>query len=534
MKVGAVWRYVPADLETGLTVSGEEARLFVIIVSNTSTVPDATESFTLSSAFETPESQANRQAALAPSRRAQSLQAATLTPTARRKADGHREPAAIQRRLRAFEREHLSSARLRGLRPRGNRSTRGAQFAIGDTVTRRVPKINSPNPCTDFVTVRAVVREVGFRSIVLTDIAAPLPGFSSEDIADIREEFDSQIFKTDSTYFGLPPDVDENERVELLITPRANSLSGKIGPLNAGFFFAGDLLSASGSESSSCAASNEGEILYLVAPKESEDLEQSLPPVFAREYLRVAQARELERLINAGLHAGRASRSADEEWLEEGLTDLASVMVGRLRCHASDLEIVANSVDCVFLLEANRARLGLWRSRPDIAGALSTRSDGLASRGAAWGLIRFAADHYSGGDVPRFLRCLIRASGDGAKRLAHCAGASTQRIMSDWLVAMAVDHFDFLPIDRRYQYVSWDMRAILLAHDDSTGDPFVIMQLVPIESEPVTTTTPSGSAAFFGLLTQSSDAKRRVFFRNANSFGPIDFPGAVVSVVRIW
>jgi hypothetical protein len=187
----------------------------------------------------------------------------------------------------------------------------------------------------------------------------------------------------------------------------------------------------------------------------------------------------------------------------------------------------------LYLLNPPYGNLSYWRSRPDTAGAITTHFDRLASRGAAWAFIRFAADHYSNGSVPRFARCLIRGSGDGAKRLGACAEASPQRIMSDWLVAMAIDHLDFIRAGIGYQYLSWDMRGVVLSHAQST-DPLVNMQLIPVTSDPATTTASAGSAGFFGVLLQSTEGARRILFRNAGSSGPMNFPGAIVSVVRVW
>ena len=80
--------------------------------------------------------------------------------------------------------------------------------------------------------------------------------------------FDNNTFVTDSSYFGNPSDVDGNGRIILLFTGEVNKLTPADSPggFVGGFFFAGDYFPKTGPVDQSCTESNNGEIVYLLAP----------------------------------------------------------------------------------------------------------------------------------------------------------------------------------------------------------------------------------------------------------------------------
>ena len=127
---------------------------------------------------------------------------------------------------------------------------------VGDTVSVRVVDAAATNLCSTFFNVSAVVRVVGANGVWLTDIENPAGGYSDADLQALSDIFDNLIYATDVDYLGPPTDLDGNSRTVILTTRRVNDVPGMLG-----FVFSGDMLAPS-----QCAASNNGEIYYGIAP----------------------------------------------------------------------------------------------------------------------------------------------------------------------------------------------------------------------------------------------------------------------------
>ena len=84
--------------------------------------------------------------------------------------------------------------------------------AVGSTRTFNVVEGSTP-------TVTATLRTKGTHCLLYVDNSTVVGAFTDDDLVDLREEFDSQIYATDTSLFGATGDVDGNGRIILLFTP---------------------------------------------------------------------------------------------------------------------------------------------------------------------------------------------------------------------------------------------------------------------------------------------------------------------------
>jgi hypothetical protein len=116
--------------------------------------------------------------------------------------------------------------------------------------------------CTNTEKVlQAEIVSVGDHFVIARDMQGT-DAFSESDYAEIQAVLDDFIYEVDTEYFGETADIDENERVIVLITEEVNKLADLTEQLIfLGFFLPSDLASPF-----DCPASNAGEIVYLRAP----------------------------------------------------------------------------------------------------------------------------------------------------------------------------------------------------------------------------------------------------------------------------
>ena len=181
-----------------------------------------------------------------------SFAAAGLSADMRLVAQSAERRDAIETRIRGAESQLLRAMSARGgTRAAAQRlsanasismSTSQAALGVGDTITYRVPDVLASNLCTNYATVRAVVKAVGKKSQIVQDVNASTNGFTAADFTAIAAEFDDLTFKTDTAWFGSPTDINKDGRITILYTPEVNKFTPKGSPSYiGGFFWGGDL-----------------------------------------------------------------------------------------------------------------------------------------------------------------------------------------------------------------------------------------------------------------------------------------------------
>lgn len=341
--------------------------------------------------------------------------------------------------------------------------------AVGTRAWVRVPSLASgANPCTQYDSIRAEVKYVSTRAIVIQDSLSPIGGFTDTDFASIGGEFDSLIYAADTTYFGSPSDEDTNGRIVILYTPLVNKATARGSQsILAGFFWGGDLFARQG-----CRQSNEGELFYLLVPDPAGTINGNVRSTAdVRQRTRGTVAHEFQHMINAGIRLKTNASAFESVWLDEALAHFAEEMVGRRKLGFSDTrELTFADVydagnglkDFNAFFYQNLARFENYLRDPDASAPTSKAADtSLAVRGGAWALLRHAADHYAGGNIPQLTRRLVAGPDTSVANFVSKTGVAFDAAITRWLVANYTDNLGVAGLPAQYTYLSWDMRNAL-------------------------------------------------------------------------
>ncbi|MEJ2204698.1 MAG: hypothetical protein P8170_11345 [Gemmatimonadota bacterium] len=198
--------------------------------------------------------------------------------------------------------------------------------AVGDEIQIKVPTWDATTPegvCAP-IPITTEVRVVGERGIFVTDIENPTTdALTDGEIQAFSDAFDSFIYDADVEYFGPPSDLDENERIVVVLTVEVNkAVGGQIG----GATFVLDLL-----EPSVCSASDYGELYYhgvpdpgnvaRTRPRSKADVTDYFLPVISHEFSHILQ-------YSVRLRHGVESSAPLAVWEMEGQASLAIEIVG--------------------------------------------------------------------------------------------------------------------------------------------------------------------------------------------------------------
>jgi hypothetical protein len=451
---------------------------YIAIVANDSGTPDAVQQFRLGVDAPPAAVSADLAQATVPSTAAI---VASLT-AAPRLNDVHERLLAEARRLdlagaRATRLARETSTAASLALPGGIRAgifPTGTTPAVGQSATVRVPSLKAGEaPCTVFSTITATVKHVSQRAIILQDDASPANGFTTTDFQAIGTEFDNLIYATDTAYFGTGSDEDTNGRIVILYTPEVNKATPRGSTsLLAGFFWAGDLFPRTGS--GGCNQSNVGELFYLLVPDPTGTFSSARQVTDVREKTRGTVAHEFQHMLNAGSRLNNpAVRDFEDVWLDEALAHMAEELVGRAKIGAGDLQELThaqifdvgnNLRDYNAFFFQNFARFEDWLRDPGNKAPISEQADtSLAVRGAAWALVRYAADNYSGDNPKAFVRALATGPGVGIANLTSklSGGTSLETLLTGWHVANYADNLSIPNLPQRFTYRSWNIRDVV-------------------------------------------------------------------------
>lgn len=349
------------------------------------------------------------------------------------------------------------------------------------------------------IPVTGVVRDVGDHVALVEDTLGH-GSYMQPDYDRILAALDSTIFVTDSTYFGAPFDLDGNQRVLFVITPRVNELTRNLAgaPLD-GFFLPLDLVDNSQPAPAGCPAGNGGEIVYLQAPDPGG---RFADPVSAAE----AEARELRGAAHqlAGLLSaeqrlvfeGLSLSSLEESWLVEGMGDIADEVVGLrraglfLRQGLTPSDFSASAADFSTFELPQLAQLRAYLLDPAGTRVLARDVPAAAvsegASGYAWLLLRWLADHETAdpsGELALF-RALSRGGFGGLTGTANVvsaasiAGGDTRswpELVGDFaIVPVAADSAGAAVLPPETRLASWELAATFeqLSQDPSTAGSF--------------------------------------------------------------
>jgi hypothetical protein len=557
MAVGEVRLLNPSDIQNGIDLpAGSGARDYIIIVGNTSTAHDVVANYVVKADKSTTGSFGID---VAPDFSAQSgpqLEGVPLAWTPQQ---------AIDNKVRAFERSGLtlktSPTALGGSRFSIRRSVQAAMTvvpAVGDVINLHIPDASSKDLCANYFTTQARVASVSRRAILAVDTLDGQPStlFSQVVLDSITNEFDNVTYPTDSSYYNNPTDIDGNGHIILLYSGQINKLtppntnSGFVG----GFFFAGDFFPPTGTTPNSfCPESNQAEIFYLLSPDPTGRFGNIRTTSSVRQGTRGTIAHEFQHMINAGNRFQNPAVSDFEAtWLDEALAHFAEDAVGRVQGKFGDLQMLAYSdlFPCSPCSQAddfnafffqNFARLTYWMIHPDQFSPMSKMADtSLATRGAAWAIVRYAADNYSNGNPRSLTRALAAGPDTGVKNFASATKASIDRLVKGWLLSMYDGAHLTSPIaglSANYQYRTYNFRSIMppVARDvlnQSSATYPLVVRTIGSGSDNIASTNLSGTGTYYRLTVPSGAGDKNVKILDASG-NVASFPGEHIYVLRL-
>lgn len=377
-----------------------------------------------------------------------------------------------------FHDRHLERSRLRfepALR------TLSARPAISP---RAVPEVGSEmrlngavltgDACENPQWRNARVMAVSQRAILVEDTTNPEGGFTPDEYAAIGEVFDDLIWDVNVSAFGEPTDIDENERVIIFYTRAVNELTGRnSGSYVGGLFYNRDLFARSGANS--CAASNEGEMFYMLAPDPEGEVNGNIRHKnFVLDRTFSVLAHEFQHLINDSrrLYVNRAPVWEDN-WLNEGLSHIAEELAFYAASEYEPRQNLGTSptagagVAPFLRYNGDNVERYIRFLRDPEGNSVIGGVEKLGTRGAVWAFLRYMADRDPGDEEALWMR-VTNSTTRGLENLEQVLGADPRTWMHDWQVSVFADDIG-LDVDAEYTQPSWNFRLLIPQLPSSGG-----------------------------------------------------------------
>ena len=278
---------------------------------------------------------------------------------------------------------------------------------MGDVISLNV---NADSACSRPVYHGARVVALGTHAVVLNDTLNPVGGFTTADFQRYAARFDTLVYPVDVANFGEPTDIDKNGHVALFFTRAVNELTPpRATSYVGGFAFSRDLFpTTKTARAQACAASNEGEFFYLLAPDPNGTINGNARSTsFVDSATTAVVAHEFQHLINASRRLYVNNTLAfEEKWLDEGLAHEAEELLYYRESGAaprSNLDITAIRATAAQRaaynsdMSGNGARYRTYLLAP-AANSPYALTDSLPTRGAAWSFLRYAVDRVNATD----------------------------------------------------------------------------------------------------------------------------------------
>jgi hypothetical protein len=405
LTLGSICELVPADVEMFKLVPSNESAEYLAVIQSGSRTPGSSVSLQLEVSAEG--AAENEPSSLAmPALPRIGAEAEELEQASRAELLFRANARQALINAKPLRHEHTSSGGLD--RSRTSKISKAQpQVVVGDTVifTNTVAADLSVD-CQGIHDITSVVRAVGENFGVVEDIE--VAGLvTPAQYASLLKVLDDIVYPVDTVYFGSPADLDDNGIVWVMFSPVVNRVTPRDSPTRiSGFFNPSDL-----SDSSTCAGSNEAELLYVLAADPTGRFSDPVPSIFATKRAVTVTAHELEHLIVAQQRVTIGNGTfadLEEPWLSEGLAHTAETAVGFMSAGLypqENLNFFALTSDRhVFDAHhfANLRRAGFYLMDTNGTPALGNESgfdpggvSSLQMRGFSWLLLRWFSDQFS-------------------------------------------------------------------------------------------------------------------------------------------
>ncbi|UCG01729.1 MAG: hypothetical protein JSW11_19225 [Candidatus Heimdallarchaeota archaeon] len=270
-----------------------------------------------------------------------------------------------------------------------------------------VPDV-STNPLEHYK-INVTLRAVGQHTLIYSDLSTSL----NPTFLEMNHSFETVIYPTLDKFYGSPPDIDDNDRVIILVFDIIDGLGG--GQYVAGFFYPlNQYLNEDLNPNQQY--SNEAEILCI-------DGDEGLSYLTAGDFETVAH--EFQHMIHFG-------HDDDENiWLDEGASMFAEYIIGGNPFSGSS---------------PYKTR---FSSHPDVSLTYWDYSDSeslvLANYGASFAFFLYLAEHYGGSSI---IQNIVTRSEDGilsVERALENEGylVEFKEVFRNWTIANFLDDTSF-------------------------------------------------------------------------------------------
>lgn len=369
--------------------------------------------------------------------------------------------------------------------------------AVGDFMTLNTASASCDNPDNRTGRVAAVSTHAVVIDEWKADRSGPVVpnGFTTAQFQQIAQRFDDEIWPVIATTFGVPMDIDNNGRIVIFYTSAVNQLT----PPGNSSYVGGFVHSRDVFPTADCATSNVGEMFYMLSPDPSGLFGNVRTVDFVFERTFGTLAHEFQHLINASrrLYVNGAS-VFETVWLNEGLSHVAEELMfhelaGTAPGQNLDLDDIRASQQTLDAFNqwaiSNFGRLSSWLEAPHLQGPFAP-NDTLATRGAIWAFLRYAADR-KGGSQTALWSALVNSTTAGLDNLDEVLEDNALWWVSDFTHAMYLDDSG-LVVEPRHTQPSWDFRSIFPAF--TPGYPLAVHDAVNGASFTRTLSAGGGSA----------------------------------------
>ena len=406
------------------------------------------------------------------------------------------------------------------------RATRGAAFDVipGSVTTGQLLRLNAngTDACASPSYRMGRVVAVTSKAIIVADTTNPTGGFTDSEYTAFGNTFDTVVDPLDRGAFGDPSDIDGNGRVVIFFTSAVNDLTPKTSrSYVSGFFFSRDLFpTVATTNFAACAGSNMGEMFYVMVPDPTRagaftkaNVSTEIIGTLAHEY---------QHLTNASrrMYVNTAAQDFEESWLDEGLAHIAEELLfyrvsglsARQNLNVAAIRASTTSVDAFnHYASGNFGRYKSYLQNPTGYSAYAD-NDSLATRGASWSFLRYAADH-AGTTDGTVWHDLVNSTTTGIANLTAVFGTGVVGELRDWGASVLTD--DLTGASPPYSQASWNFRDIYATLDNASIFPVA------------TTALASGSQSV--TLVRGANAYLR-FAVAAGGTGTVQWTSAPVAV----
>jgi hypothetical protein len=416
----------------------------------------------------------------------------------------------LERKIRELGRRELMPMARRARDAVGGTPFSGARAAaipaslgVGNLVQLNA---NIDPSCTSPHMRAGRVAAISSRAVVVADTANPPDGFTTADYQRYASAFDTLVAPLDEAAFGAATDIDRNGKVAIFFTRAVNELTPPaVNYYYGGFFHPRDLLPKQLHGSTYCAGSNEGEMFYMLVPDPAGVVNRNRRTIGFVDSITIGTlAHEFQHLINAGRRAYVNHAVADEEvWLNEGLSHIAEELLFYRVSGATPRQNIGGErfgtqpfdADFAMYMAPNFGRLRSYLQNPQRFSPYSPGDD-LATRGASWAFLRYAADQLGPTDGSVWMR-LVNSTTAGIQNLQGVFGTDVVSMIRDWTVSVYTDDY-VAGVAAAYTQLSWNFRTAFLS-TPAGRRPYPLVDAVRILVNDATQTVPlqGGSGAFF-------------------------------------